>query len=698
MAETIGAAIISAGATAAGASAASAAAAASATAITVAGQSITYAAIVGNVVITAASIGAQYALSQLNRPGREPSQSVLQQAAVARFRAYGEIKTSGAVALWEAHGSAMSISLLVGHGKIDEFIGFWSGNEKLKLDGSNNVTSGHLNGYCTIEYWDGDEDQTRTGSNITALHFPSLWSEANHRCRGIPVVDIVIGRPADELLPIILPNGIPRDWRVHYRGARVYDPRVHPDPDDGEWSDNPALCILDYLRHDDGARIPIDWINVESFTEAANHCDEQVRKIDGWEARYRLWGIYTFDEEARQVLSRMLATCDGELYLDHDGLVSLRLGKDRRASVVLTDEHISTARYEGASSRLTTVNEVRYKWLSPEADFTMPEGPAITDAASIAALGQTLSASLSFDMVPSQSQAHRLAHRHLKRKAAPSYLTIETDAYGLLAVGEDVVRVTYTPLDIDAEYKVLKLTVADIGRVTMELAEIADDTFDDPLPESLGAEIQQYPADAYNAATVVAVPTPDAVAIWQEDTPDGDTILVISCEEPSDTTLRFQAEYQESGATAWTPMTMDGDASPWTGRGGAITVGTTYLVRYRFVTVDWLPSYQSYSSDTQKWPASITVATNSTQTPPTAAALGFVDNLDGTYTWSWTQPVSAGFLYTSVRTGSTAFGDTWPDFTHHSHVYGSGAKSVTVSDVLEVKIRSFNTYGAGSTY
>ena len=44
-----------------------------------------------------------------------------------------------------------------------------------------------------------------------------------------------------------------------------------------KWSDNLALCVLDYLCNDFGIRAhPDDEVDVATFTAAANICDETV--------------------------------------------------------------------------------------------------------------------------------------------------------------------------------------------------------------------------------------------------------------------------------------------------------------------------------------------------------------------------------------------------------------------------------------
>ncbi|MGL4480443.1 MAG: LamG-like jellyroll fold domain-containing protein [Aeromonas veronii] len=67
------------------------------------------------------------------------------------------------------------------------------------------------------------------------------------------------------------PYGIPNISAV-VRGKLVYDPRTATTA----WSDNPALCIRDYLLAQDGLRCAPEEIDETSFMAAANVCDELV--------------------------------------------------------------------------------------------------------------------------------------------------------------------------------------------------------------------------------------------------------------------------------------------------------------------------------------------------------------------------------------------------------------------------------------
>lgn len=559
------------------------------------GVTATTATIIANVLVAAVSIGAQYLLAARQpKNQRQPMQSILRQPSAPRFRSYGRVRTSGVVYFYYNRGPHFGIGVAVGSGKVDAIEEYLTGTEVLTVSGVGAVTSGKLAGWAVLRWNDGDDNQT--ASPLLGGYFPDMVTPA-HRLRGIPNIDVLLTRPGKEDRAAVYPQGIPQNWRVTYRGARVWDPRdgaQAPGTAAGyvwyhgtwKWSDNPALCILDYLRCPDGARVPLEWIDVDSFKAAADLCDVlvQTNATGGTEKRYRLWGIYQFDEEARAVLARMLNTCDGELYVRQDGKIALRLGHWIEPSVVLTDEHIIECAYEQANSRLSAVNEVRVKFTSPSQDYQLVEGPTVRDAASIAALGVTLSEEVAFGMVPSGTQAHRLGVRHLRRNNPPSKLSLTVNAFGLMVIGEPVVRVTFAALGLNGVYQVQGLEVgSDLATVKLDLSEVTPSTFaevyppvdpdlsiSDPTPDDI-------PVPANLAATPVKIITSNGTTIY----------LAGTVTTPSDTSLGVEYQYRLQGTATWLPY--DVANGSYEGRSGPIAEEQTYETRARFVEPSGAP-------------------------------------------------------------------------------------------------------------
>lgn len=71
------------------------------------------------------------------------------------------------------------------------------------------------------------------------------------------------------------------NMRYHVKGRLVWDPRdgsqSSSNPSTWQWSDNPALCLLDYLTQPYGRNLDYSEIDIPSFIAAATSCDTYVQ-------------------------------------------------------------------------------------------------------------------------------------------------------------------------------------------------------------------------------------------------------------------------------------------------------------------------------------------------------------------------------------------------------------------------------------
>ena len=88
-----------------------------------------------------------------------------------------------------------------------------------------------------------------------------------------------------------------------------------------QWSENPALCILDFLTNTVyGRGIPYDDIDLQSFISSANYCDDRtLTLLDNsgnnlyGQKRYTCNGVVNPDEESLSTLRKLLISCRGTL-------------------------------------------------------------------------------------------------------------------------------------------------------------------------------------------------------------------------------------------------------------------------------------------------------------------------------------------------------------------------------------------------
>jgi hypothetical protein len=169
-------------------------------------------------------------------------------------------------------------------------------------------------------------------------------------------------------------SGVPQNIRALVKGAKVYDPRRDPtapeyggtgaqDFDDAgsyEWSDNPALCLADYLTNQRyGMKEPytgIDWVMVKA---AADHCDATVTIPGGSEKRFSCNGALSMEDEHRQNITSILSSMGGSL-VRSGGKFRIRAHQWVGSVGTLTDDDIlPQVKFRPTAPKADSYNAVR---------------------------------------------------------------------------------------------------------------------------------------------------------------------------------------------------------------------------------------------------------------------------------------------------------------------------------------------------
>jgi len=143
------------------------------------------------------------------------------------------------------------------------------------------------------------------------------------------------------------------------RGRRIYDPRQDPtyggsgsqtraDESTWTWTDNSALCLLDYLlgvnlngTRIGGCGIPIRALDIQSFINAANICDETVAAKDGSTVkRYTANGFVSSQEDKQGVIMGLLLSMSS-LLVYRGGYITLIPGAAQTSVMSLSDSDLA---------------------------------------------------------------------------------------------------------------------------------------------------------------------------------------------------------------------------------------------------------------------------------------------------------------------------------------------------------------------
>lgn len=620
----------------------------------------------------ALAIGASLALSALTRPKLSPgptpqAQAVINQSAGPRIRGYGRAKLGGTRAFWDSRNGILYQAVMFHSGEIDAIEEWYAGDLKLTLNSSGVATNAPVAGYIDTEYFLGTN--TQSSSSLLRNGFSSIWTTA-HQLKGIAYFVVTFASPEAEKYQEVFPEGYNTPVRVVARLSKVYDPRTGTTA----WSDNAALCILDYLTHPDGYRRNLSDIDLDSFRAFANVCDQSVAlKAGGSERRYRLWGIYSLTEDPQDVLQRMCATCDAELYQTASGKIAIRGGVWAEPTVTIEDRDILGHQLEQGNNKFAAFNELKILYTSPKHDYQSMEADSWVDLAAQAEQGP-LQSDLSLDLVPSASQARRLAKIH-RAKSNPRWRgTISTNMTGLNALGERIIRVRLPELQIDDTFLVTSfsispdLTGCEIGILSLDASAYAWTTAEEgneaPVPQDTRPDM------------TIAAPSNLTLRVVNRQVTSGTIGAAIraTVSAPPRSGLSLQAEYRPAGGD-WEAMSVASGARE--AFSGIVNDGVTYQVRARWLTAQ---------NTAGQWTAarSITVVANpATPSAPT----DFTATKTGTSAaLAWTNPPTAGFYFAQVYRGTTA---SFSEATKIADVYGDAGSSGAYTDA---------TPGTGTRY
>jgi hypothetical protein len=213
----------------------------------------------------------------------------------------------------------------------------------------------------------GAPDQPADADMLARL---SDWTE-DHRLRGICYSYVALAWSREKW-----PSGIPTITAV-IRGKKLYDPRTGA----AAWSENPALCVADYLTDADG--LGVDYasaISEPDLIAAANVCQEQVTVTAGSVDRYTCNGTFTSDSAPEDIIPKLCASMAGTA-IKAGGLWRIKAGAYETPTVELTDDDLrGPVRLIPRMPRDEIFNAVRARYVSAAEDYTEVDAPPVTNA------------------------------------------------------------------------------------------------------------------------------------------------------------------------------------------------------------------------------------------------------------------------------------------------------------------------------
>lgn len=371
-------------------------------------------ALVGKIVGAVVGAALSSAISRkTNKPSIESgARTVTIRQAVSPWQIiYGRTRASGTITYVQSTAANAHLHVVItfaGHACAELEALYFDDEETLWDAGG--INQGRFVGYTYLERGLGDE---------TTQPFPNLveesagkWTDA-HRQTGRCKVHLKFATNRS-----LFPNGLP-NVTARLKGKRVYDPRTGLTA----WSDNPALCLADYLC-DSEIGLGCDYateIDETLLIAAANVCDELVTLASGGsEKRYTCNGVLYADEAPQDIIAKLLSSMMGK---------AVKIGAKWRiyAGAYITptitfgvDDFRGPVQVQTLLSRRDSFNAVKGLFLSPDNLWQPTDFPAVTSAAYEAQdNGERVWKDISLPFTESGTMAQRIAKIELNRVRQP---------------------------------------------------------------------------------------------------------------------------------------------------------------------------------------------------------------------------------------------------------------------------------------
>jgi hypothetical protein len=406
---------------------------------------------------------------------------------------YGKTRIAGGIVfqgVTDNNKYLHTVLAFAGH-EVQEFETIYFNDEELTLSGNNVTAPAKYVGKVKIVKKLGTATQTAvTSSDLDGVSPPAKW-DVNCKLLTTAYLYVMLEYDADAF-----PNGVPEVTAI-VKGKKVYDPRTSTTA----WSDNPALCLRDYITsgkggdnttiYNYGISEDIENVDDDLVTIAANVCDHLNYPVLSGGTRFSLNGAFTTNTTPYDAIQN-LSTAMG-------GLLWYAQGKWRMKPAYYTDPVLDLNEDDLRSgisvgtrhSRRDNFNVVKGTFRGPESDYQpsdFPQVPILNSATYNTFLaadgGQESVIDLQLPFTDNTTEARRIGLITLERNR--QQLSVQA-TFGLKAfqvqVG-DIIRLSNTRFDwtnkefevvtwdfgVQAEYDIL---------VNMSLREISESVFDD---------------------------------------------------------------------------------------------------------------------------------------------------------------------------------------------------------------------------
>jgi hypothetical protein len=370
---------------------------------------------------------------------------------------YGIVQAGGALNLEECKPPYFYRQYLISAEEIDGLDAIYIGTQKLNfaslvpdtiltpipVDGQPNYPA-----RLRVCFRLGKTDQAACPLAMDA--FPNLGSDWRQRGIATVTVECHYGSDDNEHQALWGITGDPNFMFV-MRGIKVYDPRdPTQDRDDAstwKFRRTAVLAQNDYLRRDFGGRIPARKIPYDEVALDADYDDELVTCLDGSVIpRYTVDGMVTMNQSPGDTITQM-CTANRGTPVQTSGTVRVASSRPKTPVATIYDAILAGGlHYENGKAKRDSVNYVQTRFIAPDREYNLNDGPPWFVQDDIDSDGEKLVATLQLPYTRDYRIAERLAKAFYDTARLGKNMTVPVDLR-LLAEARD--QLPNNPINFD---------------------------------------------------------------------------------------------------------------------------------------------------------------------------------------------------------------------------------------------------------
>ena len=325
---------------------------------------------------------------------------------------YGETKVGSTITFLRTTGtdnSKLSMYLVFAGHEIESFETVFFNDVALSVSSSTLSGAGSNNSVFTVtnsDFTNTDNDESFTSGSLARFTLAdgsqtthdslarsthgSTVIDNNFKLQGCAYMYVELIYDAEKMpqLPKIT---------AKIKGKKLYDPRLDStvggsgthrltDASTHAWSDNPALCILDFLSNTTyGIKATADELNLSAnaggFMSAANTCEQSVSGIGGiTQERYTANGFTNMGADGTGIIEGLLSSCGGKMTFTNGKFNVFVAAAQTPSLTIVDDEILSPISVTKNTQSNELFNSVKAIYVDKDNQYTATDTPELTNS------------------------------------------------------------------------------------------------------------------------------------------------------------------------------------------------------------------------------------------------------------------------------------------------------------------------------